>query len=408
MPLNLDDVNMFSNMEIRKGDIVLYSADFNGKYSKADVEVEPLRHISDCGANVVILAHKGRLKEGNTEDLKGFANYLGGMLDRNVYYYSENATPKAIKRVGQLEDGDIIVMGNVRMNEGEEAGSVELAKQYANLALKNKKDGKKALFVAGGPGKVHRKESSNYWIMDYLPACASPSIVNEMQVLEPFVGKKKGVFSVAVIGGIKTKEKVNEGLANFAEIYDAVIPMGGVANTIYSAQGKSIGKSVIRDGGKSYEEDVLKVLNSSNTHKICLPEKVIIAKPVEGDFEDKGLTVIDAGVPDEYMIVDFELPVSALGALWKLEKDGGRMVVAGTPGIAKAGFTEATNAIAKYANNPNIETLVLGGDTGNDLQLKPHVKKLTGGGANLHILRYGTSHVWEKLKENKNKFAKLN
>ncbi len=398
MPLNLDEVRMFSGMEIRKGDVILYSADFNGGLNKADVEIESLHSISDNGGISVILAHKGRYGK-DTPHLKDFEDYLRKKLRKDVFYFEENNTPAAVEYVGALEPGDIAIMGNARMHEGEEKNDSVLARQFADLALRNDEN---ARLVVGGPGKAHRKNASNYSIQDSIPAYAAPSLINEMQAIEPWAGKSRE-YSVAVLGGVKG-EKIKDGLTGFAETYDAII-LGGIAlNTILKAKGVKIGKSVIDDDGKTFEKYAEKVLKSNNAHKLRIPEKIIIAKPCEGGFEDAGWTTIEAGVPDNYMIVDFVLPYSALDALWKLEKEGGRLAVVGTPGIAKEGFTKSTDAIMNYANNNNIKTLIMGGDAINEMK-SGNAKYVSIGGSGLHYITNGTTPVWEKLKENKKKFA---
>jgi phosphoglycerate kinase len=231
MPLNLGEVNLFSDIEIKEGDMFLYSSDFNGGLNKADIEIESLRRISECGGVAVILAHKGRYKKGDTPHLNEFAEYLSKRLKRYVHYYSYNNTRSAIIYSGSLGNGGIAIMGNTRMNEGEEENSSGLARQFADLALKNDKNAK---LVIGGPGKAHRKNASNYAIQDFMPACAAPSLINEMTAIEPWAGKS-GIYSVAVLGGVKG-EKIKDGLVGFANSYHKIILGGIVLNSVFGKE----------------------------------------------------------------------------------------------------------------------------------------------------------------------------
>jgi hypothetical protein len=156
------------------------------------------------------------------------------------------------------------------------------------------------------------------------------------------------------------------------------------------------------DDGKKYTKYAEDVLRSENAKKLCIPEKVIIAKPAgKKEFADARQTHIDEGVPKGWMIVGSVLPDSALDALNNVEKKGGRLLVAGTPGIV--GLDKATPVIVEYANSKNIKAVIVGGDTSSEI--KSSAFSLTIGGAGLHYAAYGTTPVWEKLIENKRQFS---
>lgn len=103
------------------------------------------------------------------------------------------------------------------------------------------------------------------------------------------------------------------------------------------------------------------------------------------------------------MIADFILPDSALKSLEKLATQGGRLVLAGTPGIYTVGFKTATEAILRYMNKDNINAIALGGDTAGEIKFKG--PSSTGGGSALSFVANGTTAVYEALKLNKNKFS---
>ena len=410
MAIDLEDVKQLEKTLIQEYDRWLYCADFNIKYSKKgktiklksteriDAEIEDIKQISDKKGITIILAHQGRYKKG-AEHLDFIAPYLGKKLDKEVKYFPENNTVKAIKFIKSLKPGDIAIMGNTRFHEGEEKNEVLLAEQFAKLVMGPDKKG----FIAmGGFGKAHRENASNVGILQHLEGYASRSQIREMKLLEKWAGKKQGTYSVAVLGGVK-KEKITEGLAGFSKTYDSIIPGGIVLNTIYFVQGKKIGRSLIEDNGKKYDKIVRDILESKNAKKICIPEEVIIAKPAGKGFEDAKKISIDDRVMEDYMIVDYVLPDSAVNSLKKLASQGGRMVLAGTPGIYIKGFKTATDGIFEYMVKDNVDAIMLGGDTAGELKFKG--SKSTGGGSALSFVANGTTAVYQALKANKKKFC---
>ncbi|MBN1672352.1 MAG: phosphoglycerate kinase [Kiritimatiellae bacterium] len=412
MPINFDDVRQLQNATVKPGDTWLYSADFNTPFigephaplrpknaDRLDSECEDIRQIADSGGIVLILAHQGRWKGGSADHLNTAADYLGRKLGHKIVYCLQNNTPLAYEYVDQLEPGQIIVMGNVRFHEGEEKNDAKLAAQFADLVRRPGNAGRAAI---GGFGKAHRANASNVGLLQFVPGYLTRSQVREMRQLEAWAGAADE-YSVAVLGGVK-KEKITDGLTGFCKTYDAVIPGGIVLNTIYLAQGKQIGDSIVKDGDKRFDGVVKPLLESKESAaKICVPDEVIIASPAGSAFRDSRRIAIDDGVPAGFQIVDFVLPDSALKALDTLGAHGGRLVLAGTPGIYLSGFTVATDAILATMNRPNVNAIALGGDTAAEVRFEG--PSSTGGGAALHFVAAGTTAVFEALKANKTAFS---
>jgi len=265
MVINLDDIAQLRNAYINPGNRWIYSTDFNIGHkgpklrnsSRVDVEVDDAKFILDQGGIVLFLAHKGRFKDGDTEDLEFIVPHLENQLGVGVAYYPENNTLDAFEFTRNLMPGTAAIMGNTRKNEGEEKNDAELAAQFAILGQ----------FVAvGGFGKAHREHASNVGILQHLPGYATQSHLDEMISLGPWTGSDPDTYSVAVLGGIK-KEKITAGLVGFVESYDAVIPGGIVLNTILRVQGYEIGDSIIEDNGKTYETEVEAVLRGKKWRK---------------------------------------------------------------------------------------------------------------------------------------------
>lgn len=395
MSLNLSDVRLLQDVTIHPGDRWIYTADFNIQHDgpklrsakRVDAEIDDLKQIIEAGGIAAILAHKGRFGDQPVEELDFVAPYLSEKLGAAVEYYPENATNGALDFVRNLEPGGVAVMGNSRMHKGEEENSLELAEAFARLGER---------VAVGGFGKAHRNNASNVGVLEFLPGYLTRSQVGEMELLAPWAGKDDDCESVAVLGGVK-REKITIGLAGLVDRYDYIIPGGIVLNTILAAEGFDVGASILKDGGKMFESQVREILDGETREKICIPDRVTVARA--DDKSDPRPIPIVEGVPDGYMIVDFEIPDRFLAILDRVAGTRGRIVLAGTPSISTAGFTQATDAVLKTMRKPGVRGLVMGGDTAVDVEYSGTVSG--GGGSALYFLANGTTLVYEALRANR-------
>ena len=400
MAVNFDDVAQLQDADVKPGDRVVYAADFNTKRDgenpkstqRIDAEIADLKLIIGKGGIPVILAHQGRFKDGDAGHLDFVAAYLSRQLGVNVVYHPENHTTEAVDFVANLTPGSVAVMGNTRMHQGEEKNDPLLAERFSKL-------GKYA--AIGGFGKAHRAHASNVGILDFIPGFATRSQLDEMRLLAPWAAEEKG-YSVAVLGGVK-KEKITIGLEGFARTYDAIIPGGIVLNTIVKVLGYTVGDSILKDGEKSFEAEVKRLLDAHG-NKIHVPGQLIVARFEDGKFHDMQTVTTSDGVPDGYKIVDSVLSHGALSALERMVSENGRLVLAGTPSFYPAGFTTATDAVMSRMNRNRERCVVLGGDTAAEVNFTGPVS--TGGGSALYFVSNGTTAVFDALKANKRKFSK--
>lgn len=399
--MNVNAVRLLEETEIRPGEPWIFVADFNIKHDgtklkstdRLDAEIEDIRQIADAGGIVAILAHKGRFKDKDTEDLDFVCPCLSGKLGKTVAYCPENDTDAAVRFVASLKPGDVAVMGNTRTHEGEEKNSDALAERFARL-------GRRA--AIGGFGKAHRAHASNVGLLKHLPGYLPRSQAREMRLLAPWAGTEEGAFSLAVLGGIK-KEKITTGLEGFARTYDAVIPGGIVLNTLLKVKGCGVGGSLLTDGGKSFEKEVAKILAETPAGRIHLPDVVVAAKRTDTGFRD--LAAVDLrreSVPDGFMIVSYLMPDGGRKALDEVVARRGRMVVAGTPDLHGEGLGLATADVVQRLRQAGVRGIVLGGDTAAEIRFAGVTS--TGGGSALHVVAHGTTPVFEALRENRVKF----
>ncbi|MEI6732162.1 MAG: phosphoglycerate kinase [archaeon] len=401
MTLNFNEVAKLKEKKINAGDRWAYVADFNTKHKgdelksteRIDAEIPDILHIISQGGKVGVLAHKGRFKDGDAENLDFVVPYLTSKLGHRVVYFPENNTPAAVEFIKNIRPGMVAVMGNVRQHPGEEKNDPALAEQFAALAED---------VAVGGFGKAHREEASNVGIQKFKRAYATDNQLKEMDKLALWAGKDKNTYSVAVLGGIK-KEKITTGLAGFVETYDAVIPGGIVLNTIMRVMGYPVGASKLEDGGKTFERAVSAILSGPHSHKILMPEKVIMAKKIDdGQLIDQRYKPLKEGILEGYQSVDFVPSQAQLDSLETMVSRQGRLILAGTPGIYPQ-FPEATEAVLARMRKNKDRCVVLGGDTAAEVNYDG--PSSTGGGSALHFVAYGTTPVFEALRKNFHTFA---
>lgn len=279
---------------------------------------------------VIVMSHLGRPKEGipieQQADLSmvPIAQHLAGLLGKNVsliHDYLEN--PSAVESA----TGDLVLLENVRINEGEKANSDELAKRYAQLC---------DVFVMDAFGTAHRAQASTHGVAKFSStACAGPLLAQELDALERSLAAPERPM-LAVVGGAKVSTKL-EVLNNLAGIVDQLIVGGGIANTFLLASGINIGQSL----SEPELVDTAKALMERTS--IPLPTDVVVATAFEENATATTKPVED--ISDDEMILDIG-PESA-AKLSALIGDMKTIIWNGPVGVFEfENFAEGTKTIA--------------------------------------------------------------
>ena len=238
-------------------------------------------------AQLIVMSHLGRPKEGIAiEQQQEFsmapvARHLGQLLGRNVPVvsgYLEN--PKAIG------SDKLVILENVRINNGEKANDPALAAAYAELC---------DVFVMDAFGTAHRAQASTHGVAEQAnEACAGPLLAGELDALERSLASPKRPM-LAIVGGAKVSTKL-EVLNNLAGIVDQLIVGGGIANTFLLAAGANVGQSLC-------EPELIETATSLMAKtSIPLPIDVVVAKSFGAEVEATIKPVAD--ITDDDMILD--------------------------------------------------------------------------------------------------------
>jgi len=283
------------------GKRVLLRADLNvplangkvGDATRIERLLPTLRGLAERGAKLVIVSHLGRPKgEPSPEfSLEPVAAALGKMLNPIPVAFAKNSIgPDAESAVGALQDGQAVLLENLRFHSGEEKNDPEFAKSLAKLG---------DLYVDDAFSCSHRAHASTEAIAHLLPAYAGPQLVAEITALETVLEHPKRPVA-AVVGGAKIGSKIAV-LNNLIEKVDQLIIGGGMANTFLSAQGIDVANSLNEPELADTAREILGKADSTGC-EIVLPTDVVAAEAFESNAPHQVCEVSE--VPAGTMILD--------------------------------------------------------------------------------------------------------
>ena len=294
-----------------------------------------------AGAKVILMSHLGRPTEGeyNSEfSMEPVAKHLSDLLDQPVRL--EQSWTSGIN----MNDGDIVILENVRFNPGEKKNDDILAKAYAKLC---------DIFVMDAFGTAHRAQASTYGVAKYAPtACAGPLLGKELNALAKALAAPTPPVA-AIVGGSKVSTKLMV-LETLSERVDQLIVGGGIANTFLAAAGKPVGKSLFELDLIPAAQALMKKVN------IPLPTDVVVGKVFSETAEATVKSVDD--VEDDDMIFDIGPDSSA--KLAELLQLMGTIIWNGPVGVFEFDqFGEGTKALSLAIAKSPAFSIAGGGDT---------------------------------------------
>jgi phosphoglycerate kinase len=241
--------------------------------------LETLDLLINQGARVVVISHLGR-PDGEAKpeySLRPVAQRLSELLGKSVAFAPSTVGDEAAAAVGDLADGQIVVLENLRYHAAETSKDAAERQQFAQR-LAELGD----VFVSDGFGVVHREQASVYELASILPSAAGTLIARELEVLDKLTENPTRPYTV-VLGGSKVSDKLGV-IEHLLPRVDNLLVGGGMLFTFLAAQGLPVGGSLLEkdqlDRVRGYVDEAAR-----RGVNLVLPVDVVVASAFSADAE---------------------------------------------------------------------------------------------------------------------------
>lgn len=337
-----------------------------------------IRYLVDNGAKVILCSHLGRPKgEFNMKySLAPVAVRLSQLLGKEVKLAKDVIGPDAHALADAMENGDVILLENVRFHKEEEKNDPEFAKELASLA---------EIFVNDAFGTAHRAHASTEGVSHYLsPSVAGYLIGKELSVMGGALENPQRPF-VAILGGAKVSDKIGV-IENLIDKVDTLIIGGGMSYTFQVALGGRIGKSLLEKDKIDLAKELLAKAEQRGV-KLLLP----VDNEAGNEFSNDTMhiTVHSKEIPDDFEGMDIGPETRVIFA--NEIKYAKTVIWNGPMGVFEFDtFAEGTREIARACAECKGVTIVGGGDSAAAVTQMGFADKVThvstGGGASMEFL----------------------
>jgi phosphoglycerate kinase len=338
------------------------------------------------GAAVMVTSHLGRPTEGDLkpeDSLAPVAKRLSELLGR----------PVALKQDWvdgvDVQQGEVVLLENCRVNKGEKKNSPELAQKMAALC---------DIYVNDAFGTAHRAEATTYGIAQFAKvACAGPLLAAEIDAITKALAQPKRPL-VAIVAGSKVSTKLTI-LQSLAKNVDQLVVGGGIANTFMLAAGLPIGKSLAEPDLLDQAKAVIEAMKARGA-EVPIPTDVVVAKTFAADAPATIKAAADVAADD--LILDIG-PQTAQKLAQQLAA-AGTIVWNGPVGVFEFdAFAKGTETIARAIAASPAFSIAGGGDTLAAIAKYGIEKDVgyisTGGGAFLEVLEGKKLPAFEILEK---------
>lgn len=340
--------------------------------------LDSIRSVVDRGGRLILCSHLGRPKGTGVEpkySLLPTVARLSELLGRPVAFAADTVGPEATAKAGQLTDGQVLILENVRFNAGEKDGDAAYAAALANLA---------DIYCNDAFGTCHRNDGSMYAVpmaMAGKPRVVGFLVEKEIRYLSDAIGNPQRPF-VAILGGAKVSDKIKV-IDNLLQVCDQVLIGGAMAYTFSLAKGGRVGKSLVEPDRVALAKDLM----ARAGDKLVLPVDTHCGDAFRADCNKQ---VVAAGeIPDGFEGLDIGPETARKYA--ELAKAARTIVWNGPMGVFEMPpFDHGTRAVAEAIAESSGTSIIGGGDSAAAIAVfgladrVSHVS--TGGGASLEML----------------------
>ncbi len=336
-----------------------------------------IKYLLDNNAKVILCSHLGRPKGEVVPEfsLAPVAARLSELLGKEVKMATDVVGESAKALAASLNDGDVMLLENVRYEKGETKNDPELSKAFADLA---------DIFVNDAFGSAHRAHSSTTGVADYIPAVCGYLIQKEIAFIGGALENPQRPF-VAILGGAKVSDKIGV-ITNLLDKVDTLIVGGGMAYTFMKYLGHNIGTSLLEaDKVELAGEMMAKAKEKGVNFLIPVDNKV----GKEYDPNTEAMVVDSDDIPEGWMGLDIGPKSQEMFA--NAIKGAGTVIWNGPMGVSEwENFAAGTIAVANAVAESGSISIIGGGDSAAAVQKLGFADKMshisTGGGASLEYM----------------------
>lgn len=339
--------------------------------------IPTIKYLLENNCAIILCSHLGRPKgEVKPEfSLKPVAKELSKLLDQEIIMANDVIGEDAKEKAKKLQQGQIMLLENVRFHKEETDNDAEFSKQLASMA---------EIYVNDAFGAAHRAHASTTGIAEYLPAISGFLIEKELKFLGNALNNPERPF-VAIMGGAKVSDKIGV-IDSLIEKVDTLIIGGGMAYTFFKAQGYEVGNSICENDKLDLAKQAMKKAEEKGV-KLMLPIDTKIGKEFKPDTESK--TVSWTEIPEGWE--GFDIGEESIKRFEEEIRKAKTVVWNGPLGLFEFDqFAIGTNSIAKVLSEIDATTIIGGGDSAAAVRKAGLEDKMThistGGGASLEFL----------------------
>lgn len=370
-----------------RGKRVLVRCDFNVPLKDGEITndkrivaaLPTIKYLMEQGAKVILCSHLGRPKGEYKPEFslapvaKRLSEYLGVDVplaeDENVV--GDNAK----KMAADLQDGQVMLLENVRYRAEETKNEENFSKELASLA---------DLFVNDAFGTAHRAHCSTTGVASYLPAACGYLIQKEIRFMGGALADPKRPL-VAILGGAKVSDKIGV-ISNLIDKCDTIIIGGGMAYTFMKYLGHNIGTSLLEADWVDKAGEMMQTAKDKGV-KFLIPIDNRCGKEYKEDTEV--LVCKSDDIPDGWMGLDIGPKTEKLFA--DAIDGAGTVIWNGPMGVSEwDNFASGTIAVAKAIADSGAISIIGGGDSVAAVTKLGFADQMshisTGGGASLEFL----------------------
>jgi len=352
--------NILNQNLLLKGKKVLLRVDLNvpmkngaiTETSRIEKIVPTIKLLLEKQAKIIILSHIGRPKGKVIKgmSLEPISLKLAFLLNKEVLFNKNIINKNTMSEVNKIPNGSIMMLENIRFNEGEESNDSEFSKKISNLG---------DIYVNDAFSCSHREHASVEGITKYIPSYFGLQITEEINALKKITSEIKKPVTL-IIGGSKISTKIRI-INNLIKKFNNIIIVGGMANTMLKHTGSKVGKSIFENNSGPLIKEILENSKKYNCKIIC-PVDVVVSKNLEDIGKKKDIKEIN----DDEIILD--IGPKTISSIKKIIDDSNTVLWNGPAGYFENpnfenGTKQILEIISQKTKNDKIFSVAGGGET---------------------------------------------